>query len=447
MLPVSNIVNLERPHRLRSVTRRLSRLSVRFVVLVLFMAAMASNAHSKIEIPLDDPNLARLPVAIPDFVSDEPGQVSGRELAQIIRNDLFLTGLFHILDTPPLRAGPINGQPNFQGWTHMGAQALILGKFRVKGDRLTIEVRLYDTALQRLELGKRYSGKLRDHRRMVHKFGDRVMERLTGILGCFSTSIAFVGASKPKELFVMDFDGYNLRRITQTGSINMSPDWAPDGRSLLFTSYLRSNPDLWSIDLATLSQSPISTRRGINASARYAPDGTKIALSLSAKGIPKIFVINPQGIIIKRLTNGRGNDISPTWSPDSSTIAYVSDQAGSPQIYMMPVSGGRPRRLTFESNYNTDPDWSPRGDLIAFTARIEGRFQVCTIRTDGSDFRVLTREGSNQTPAWSPDGRMIAFSSNRDGVYRIYIMDAEGGIQVPISARSGKAPAWSRQSW
>jgi len=157
-------------------------------------------------------------------------------------------------------------------------------------------------------------------------------------------------------------------------------------------------------------------------------------------------MISTQGQIIKRLTAGRGNDISPTWSPDGSTIAYVSDQAGSPQIYTVPVSGGQPRRLTFQSNYNTDPDWSPLGDLLAFSARIDGRFQVCTIRTDGTDFRVLTDKGSNQDPAWSPDGRMMAFSSNRDGKTLIYIMDAKGQIQVPVSSLTGKGPAWSRTS-
>jgi TolB protein len=144
------------------------------------------------------------------------------------------------------------------------------------------------------------------------------------------------------------------------------------------------------------------------------------------------------------LTSGRGNDISPTWSPDGSAIAYVSDQAGTPQIYIMPVNGGEPRRLTLQGNYNTDPKWSPRGDLLAFTARIEGRFQICTVRMDGTDWRVLTRSGSNQDPAWSPDGRMIAFQSNRDGKKLIYVMDARGETQVPVSPVTGKAPAWSR---
>jgi TolB protein len=82
--------------------------------------------------------------------------------------------------------------------------------------------------------------------------------------------------------------------------------------------------------------------------------------------------------------------------------------------------------------------------LLAFTSRIDGRFQICTMRTNGEDFRVLTNRGSNEEPAWSPDGRMIAFSSNRDGRKMIYLMDASGEIQVPVSPIPGKTPAWSR---
>ncbi len=414
------------------------------VAVLMILSPMASQA--KMVIPIPDPNMAKMPVAIPDFMTPQGSPLSGAELAGILRNDLLLTGLFTIVPPPQ---GPMvrpDGEPNFDAWSQAGVQALILGSFQVKGDELILEARLFDVALKKMELGKRYKAHTKDHRQVVHKFGDRVMETLTDVPGCFTSQIAFVRDTPPKELFVMDFDGHNCRQVSRTNSINLSPEWSPDGRSLLFTSYINRNPDLWFLDLGGSGIRPISSRRGINAAARWSPGGNTIALSLSVEGTPKIFLINPEGHIIKRLTNGRGNDISPSWSPDGSAIAYVSDQAGMPHIYIVPVQGGQPRRVTFETNYNTDPDWSPRGDLLAFTARVEGRFQICTIRTDGTDFRVITKQGSNQDPSWSPDGRMIAFTSDRDGGRRIYIMDALGGIQVPVSPIPGKAPAWSRNS-
>lgn len=424
--------------------RRLKSIRMWSLGILLLVIVAPMPVQSKLIIDVDTPSLAKMPISIPDFSSDSPGSMNGRDLAAILRNDLHLTGLFDIVDAP---LANMAGSPNDTDPTAaapQGVQALISGHFQIKGDELVLEARLYDVPLRKLELGKRFTGRIEDHRKIVHRFGDLVMEKLTNVPGCFLTKIAFVGDSPSKEVFSMDFDGHDLKQLTRTATINLSPDWSPDGRSLMFMSYLNRHPDLWVLDLPSSRMHSLSSRPGINASPRYSPDGNFIALSMSFEAIPKIYLLTPQGQIRKRLTSGRGNDISPTWSPDGSTIAYVSDQAGSPQLYTAPVSGGQPRRITFQNNYNTDPDWSPRGDLLAFSSRIDGRFQICTIRTDGSDLRVLTDKGSNQDPAWSPDGRMIAFSSNREGGKRIYIMDARGQIQVPVSSLTGKAPAWSR---
>lgn len=402
----------------------------------------------KIIIPIPEPKIiSKLPVAVADFVSSGPAALDGRGLAGIIRHDLYVTALFELVNPPSPIGTTANGDPDFDAWKQAGAAVLITGSFAVRGDELTLEVKLYDVDQRKLEIGKRYTGRINDHRRMIHTFADRVMEKLDQVPGCFSTKIAFVGDAQSREVFSMDFDGHNLAQLTRTRSLNLSPDWAPNGRNLLFTSYMNGKPDVWMLDMSDLKVRPVATQSSLNASPRYSPDGNYIALSANINGLPKIIILTPQGNTINRLTNGRGNDISPAWSPDGAAIAYVSDHAGSPQIYIVPSRGGQSRRLTLSTKYNTDPDWSPRGDRLAFTARIDGRFQICTIKTDGSDFQVLTTAGSNQDPSWSPDGRLIAFLSDRDGRRRIYIMDARGEVQEPVSPITGKCPAWSRASW
>jgi len=424
-----------------SIARRVAAtLSGALIIACLF----AHPACAQIWIDLNKPKVGKMPVAVLDFQSSQPGNLSGAQLAGILKNDLYVTGLFAIVEpSPPIAVGT-EGDPDFESASQQGVQALITGRFSLAGDQFVVEARLYDVALKKLLLGKRFTGSMADHRLIMHKFADYALEKLDKIQGGFATRIAFVDTSHTREIFGMDFDGHNLRQMTANRTLNLSPEWSPDLRNILFTSYLNRNPDLWLLDLAGQKPYPISSRKGINASGRYSPSGDSIALSLSLDNLPHIFLLSTQGHIIKRLTNGRGNDISPSWSPDGTFIAYTSDRAGSPQIYTIPVGGGEPKRLTLNGNYNSDPDWSPRGDVIAFTSRIDGRFQICTIRTDGTDFRVLTNKGSNQEPAWSPDGRMIAFSGNRGGKQQIYVMDARGEIQTPISPIPGKSPAWSR---
>ena len=333
-------------------------------------------AHSKLVIDLDTPGLAKMPIAVPDFVSDQPGTLGGRELAAILKNDLYLTGLFTIVDTSSLPILTSEGQPDYEACSCAGAQAVVTGKFQTNNGQLVVEGRFSRYRFEENGNGEaihsRYPGRAAFNSqvwRSGHGSADRVP-------GCFTSRIIFIRDSPPKEIFAMDIDGGDLRQVTNTGTINMSPKWAPDGRSILFTSYLNRNPDLWCLDLESMDLRSVSNRPGINAAARFSPSGDTVALSLSFNGSPNIFTITPEGKIINRLTNSRGNDISPTWSPDGTALAYVSDQAGTPQIYIIPAKGGQPRRLTFTGNYNTEPDWSPTGDLIAFTARIDGKFQV-----------------------------------------------------------------------
>ena len=427
-------------------SRRVKSICSRIFMVLVLLIVSGLPVQAKIYLDVDNPNLAKMPVAVPDFVSPGQGQAYGSSVAAIIRNDLSLTGLFQIVDSVPPRPWAPNGDPDLQAWSQTGAQMLVAGRLDLRGNDIVVESRLYDLALKDQQLGKRFAGEANALRQIAHKIADRVLKQLTGIEGCFSSRIAFAGNSQSREIYSMDFDGHNLRQLTRTGTINLSPEWTPDGNGVVFTSYLNRNPDLWLLDVATLRPRIVSGRPGLNASGRCSPDRSMIALSMSFNGLPKLFVITPQGHIIKQLTDGLGNDISPTWSPDGSTLAFVSDQSGTPQIYTLPVNGGPMTRLTFGSNYNTDPDWSPRGDLLAFTSRIDGRFQICTMRPDGKELKVLTAHGSNEDPAWSPNGRMIAFTSNRSGKRLIYIMDVRGEIQVPVSPISGKAPAWSRNS-
>ena len=66
---------------------------------------------------------------------------------------------------------------------------------------------------------------------------------LTQYRGVARTKIAFVSdrdatkERRSKEIYIADYDGYNPRRVTVNGSLNILPAWSPDGRQLAYTSY------------------------------------------------------------------------------------------------------------------------------------------------------------------------------------------------------------------
>ena len=53
------------------------------------------------------------------------------------------------------------------------------------------------------------------------------------------------------DLYTINFDGSDLRRITNYNALTLSPRWSPDGRFLAFTSYKDGNPDIYLQDLGS----------------------------------------------------------------------------------------------------------------------------------------------------------------------------------------------------
>jgi TolB protein len=368
-------------------------------------------------------------------------------MGDVISFDMNMSGVT-VTETRPQSAlsGGSLAATAFLPWSAAGFDLLVRGEYSVKGDNLTVEFRLFDLANRKMMTAKRYLGTSKDLRRFAHAFADEIMLVMTGEKGAFSTHIAFVSSQTGnKEIVIMDWDGHNLMQLTRNGSINLNPDFSPDGRELIFSSYKRNNPDLYKRALSNTVEVPLSNRKGLNITGTWSPDGTRIALALSKDGNSEIYTIAKDGSNPIRLTVNPAIEVSPAWSPDGKQLAFVSDRLGKPQIFVMDADGSNVRRLTTSGGYNVNPRWSPKGDKIAYARMQGGGFQIFTINSDGTGDTQLTTTGSSENPTWSPDGRLLAFSSKRGGVETIYVMRADGSGQVRVSQGKGHStqPVWS----
>jgi len=377
---------------------------------------------------------------------------TSRSVEDTVSQDLAFSGLFKVLDPAgfledPAAIGGTSDKINFASWTAIGAQGLLTGTCRNQGKQIIFEVRLFDVQMGQFLVGRRYVGELATIRQIGHRISNLVYAALTGEEGIFETKIIYVAdESSQKELYCMDYDGYNSKRFSFHGSMALSPEWSPDGSSIAFTSYKTGRGQLYVKDYITRQEKLVSQYPDLNISACWSPDGQEIALTLSKDGNPEIYLINLEGKVVRRLTMNPGIDVSPAFSPDGQKIAFVSNRAGNPQVFVMNRDGGDVKRITFEGNYNADPDWSPRGDRIVYSSRRKGSFQICSIMPDGSQDIQLTWEGDNECPKWSPNGRHITFMSTRSGGKQILSMLANGTM-VRHLTNSGinYGPDWSPQ--
>jgi len=427
-----------------------------FLFFLIFFIA-SPFAEARIYLDINAPTLVQIPIILAKWKSvDKTPPPLSEKVYEILANDLTLSGFFKVIDAPrlPLSLQEKVGIPDIlslQEWISAGGEILLAGETFMEPNGLNFRLKfhLIDLVEQKHIIGKQYEGPLQALRPAVHRIADEVVLQITGEKGVHNTKIAYaVLQGVGKEIFIADFDGANVKQITQNQSINLSPAWSPDGKKIAFTSYLKRNPDLYLIDVAGKNLQPFSTYPGLNVSPSWSPDGKQIAMMMGMEGKSEIFLIDTNGKNPKKLTKGQGNEASPTWSPDGQQIAFVSDRSGSPQIYIMTRDGSNVHRLTFEGSYNTNPSWSPREDRIAFCARVEGRFDVFAIGSDGSGLRRLTSNpGNNESPCWSPDGRYIAFSSTRKGSSKIFIMNANGFNQRALTPSKGgeSSPSWSKR--
>ncbi|MFQ5841875.1 MAG: Tol-Pal system beta propeller repeat protein TolB [Thermodesulfobacteriota bacterium] len=422
-----------------------------FVLICLLCTFISAKMGvARVYIDIESPELQPLPIAIAHFKDVGRSQPNlGRKIMKILTNDLTISGFFEIIpqsEFPP-EINVLADPPDYRSWLRSRAEALVMGGYSSSGGQFAIEFRLFDLVDKAFLGGKRYKGSTKAFRNIIHRAANEITYLITGEKGIFDTKIAFASTtSGNKEIYIVDFDGHNLRQITNNGSINLSPAWSPDGRIIAFTSYIKRNPDLYLFDLTRSVQMRLSAHPGLNAAPAWSPDGNKMALMMRREGNSEIFIINRDGTRAKRLTKSWSSEASPTWSPDGRKIAFVSDRAGSPQIYTMDRGGRNIKRLTFSGGYNASPSWSPKGGRIAYCGRSNGRFEIFTISPDGTWIRRLTENsGNNESPTWSPDGRFIAFSSTREGRSHIYIMNANGANQRRLTATRGKesSPTWS----
>ena len=398
---------------------------------LLFLPCLAT---AQIMLPPVASPIKKIPLAV--AVLKAKGELStyGKDFTDVLKNDLANAALFDVRPVNILFSSSFE-DIDFEYLAAQKTKYLVSGNFDVSSREVRYELVVYDVTSGRERMRRRYATSPRRIRNVVHRFAGEIMKELTGLEGFFESEIVFVsGRGEGKDLFIMDYDGHNRKKLTNHGSSVLSPDCSRDGSSLVFTSDRSWDHDVYLLNFKA-TRLPAEGRRitrGIHLdnSPRWSPDGTRVAFSRNGD----IYIASSSGETLKRLTNSPAIDLSPTWSPDGGKIAFVSDRAGTPNIYVISTQGGRAVRIT-SSGYNTDPVWSPNASVnrIAFVKVRRSKADIHAIGPDGRGEQRLTSSGRNEHPSWSPDGHYITFSSKRLGKRQIHIMYLNGENKRPLS--------------
>jgi TolB protein len=194
-----------------------------------------------------------------------------------------------------------------------------------------------------------------------------------------------------------------LQNPTKGVGTNYLPVFSPDGKQIAFMSGRDGNPEIYAMNVDGSNLRRLTNHPAGESSPTWSPSGAQIAFTSDRTGKAQIYVMNSSdGSGLRRLTVNESEADRPTWSPAPFNEIAYSASTGRYDIKVLEVSTGTVRQLTFGEGTNESPAWAPGGRHLAFTStRSGGRTQVFTIGRDGRGLRQITREGNNQTPAWS----------------------------------------------
>jgi TolB protein len=373
---------------------------------------------------------------------------AGRTFEETLRADLAFSRYFEIRGPEALSGLPLTGErsADFALYRSLGNEFLLATETRGETDRLVVEARLYGLPGGESVVAKRYRGDRDSARRIAHTLADEIIRSLTGRSSVALSMIAFTSdRSGHKEIYLMDYDGANVRRLTGHKSTSMSSAWRPDGSGLAYVSFWSGRPSIYFAQLPSGAKSELVTEGNFNISPTFSPDGQRLAFTRALEGNSEIFVADRGGANARRLTFLGAIDTNAAWSPKGNLIAFTSSRTGNPNIFVMDPDGTGVRRVSSDGDYNDGASFSPDGNLVAYASRRGGIFQIAVTDVVTGETRLLTSgPGSKEEPSFSPDGRHIVFSGNLEGGKHIYAIDLDGqNLRRLTTEGRNEGPAWS----
>jgi len=357
-----------------------------------------------------------------------------------LTRDIAYSGIMAIAPVPP--SVPVTSEllKSIQAQFHLQLNVW------TEGQEYVVEAWLVDQS-GAAQLKKRYRAPATALSRTAHMLANEIVKTLNGRPSVFLSQIAYASnRSGNWEIWLMDWDGANQRKITNHGVLSILPSWSPDNERMVYTSFARGTSDMYIISRRGGERTRVNSRLSLNTSATFSPVSNDIAFVGSVSGNPDIYLIKDDSSNVRRLTTTGSIESTPEWSPTGRQISFTSGRSGTPQIYVMDAEGTNVRRISHDGTWNDDATWAPDGERVAYTSRVNGRFQIRIANLITGESRIVAGEGSNEQPTWSPDGQWIAFQSNRNGRWQVYRMRTDGRDLLQLTFEGeNKGPDWSKK--
>ncbi len=291
------------------------------------------------------------------------------------------------------------------------------------------------------------------------------------------------------ELFVMNADGSDKKRLTYTNASEGNPQWIDGGKHIAFLSNENGSSQIWTMKPDGSGMHQISDIEGGISGFVYSPDGTKVLIIKKVKygqrtpdlypdlpqasgrilddimykhwdhwveEIPHVFVADLKDNKLSNITDlleGEpyeapmlpfGGIEQVAWSPDSKTIAYTSRKktgkeyavSTNSNIYFYDLESGKTTLMTEGMmGYDMNPQFSPDGTKLAWQSQERDGYEADKVRlfvmdlADGKKSYITEQFDYNVDDlAWDADNQtiyMVSCVEAKTQLFKVNINDKE----------------------
>lgn len=218
-----------------------------------------------------------------------------------------------------------------------------------------------------------------------------------------------------RVLYTMPAEGGEAIALADHAAVDWNPVWSPDGRSLYFLSERGGNMNVWRVPMDEADGRALGPAEPITVSAVplmgldiASMTGRIVFSTISSFGSQERVALDVATMelgepeVLLRTSMGLGYQ---TPSPDGRWLAFTGTTSHE-DLYLLEIETRKLRRLTSDPHNDRGPSWSPDSDRIYFFSDRSGRYQIWSMRPDGSGLEQVTEttEGSIAVPNVSPDG-------------------------------------------
>jgi TolB protein len=252
------------------------------------------------------------------------------------------------------------------------------------------------------------------------------------------------------SLWRQALDSLQARQLTDGPGYAYQPDWAPDGKSVVYVSYQNDAMELWLLDMASGDAKQLTKGGAVNVEPRWSPDGKKLVwVSTQYNRRFHVFVADVKDGALGNVTRVTGEtksalpryyysaydmEINPVWTRDGKEILFVSNRGrihGTGGFWRVKAeTGAEAREIHYEeTSWNARPDFSPDGSRMVYSSYLGRQWHnLWVMPANGGDaFPVSYGDWDQTNVRWSPDGKKLAYISNFTGNIAIEVQDIPGG--------------------